>query len=49
MMEICGLARAIMSRKSCAMKVLPPPLFAMMSMFASPMLASKSEKGTSCR
>ena len=31
------------------MKVLPPPLFAMISMFASPKLGSNGENGTICR
>ncbi len=39
-MEINGLARAIISRNICAMKVFPPPDFARNSMLASPIEGS---------
>ena len=45
--EISGFSLAIISRNSIAMKVLPPPEAAMISMFASASDESHGENGTS--
>ena len=44
-----GFRRAIIVRNICAMKVLPPPDFAVISTFASLRPGSNGENGTNCR
>src|SRR6516225_3244134 len=47
--EISGFNRAIMVKNNCAMKVLPPPDFAVMRTLESLSDGSKGEKGTNER
>ena len=47
--ETSGRARAIINSLSCARKVFPPPLLAMINMLASPRPESNGENGMSCR
>src|SRR5215467_4180384 len=48
MIETKGLAREAMDSNCCTMKVLPPPLFAMIRTFASLSDGSNGENGMSC-